>query len=268
MGGAIASLVSLSIDSSHWRWIFILGGLAPLVLVPIMQATLRDSPQFDRSSRADEKLTAAAGVEPSRGSFRAIFGDGRVTATVLLWVSFFLGLLTLYLLLSWLPTLLTSNGLSKAEAAGAQIAFNVGGAIAALSIGQLLEGRWRVPSVLLVFLAMPVLIFALAHSANEALPTIVGVVFFLGCAVLAAQAFLYAEAPTRYPASIRGIGIGAAVAAGRLGSIAGPKLGGLLKAAGHSSSELLFDILPLVLAGSAVAIALLFYRTRSQTRKS
>ncbi len=46
---------------------------------------------------------------------------------MLLWVSSFLGLLILYLLLSWLPTLLADEGFSKAQAAGAQIGFNLGG---------------------------------------------------------------------------------------------------------------------------------------------
>jgi MFS transporter, AAHS family, 3-hydroxyphenylpropionic acid transporter len=88
-------------------------------------------------------------------------------------------------------------------------------------------------------------------------------VFALGCAVLAAQAFLYAAAPACYPTSIRGLGVGAAVAVGRIGSIAGPKLAGLLKAAGHGYSQLLTDLLPIVVLGSITAIALAWYTQRS-----
>lgn len=53
---------------------------------------------------------------------------------------------------------------------------------------------------------------------------------------MAAQALLYVMAPIVYPTTIRGIGVGAAVAVGRTGSIAGPKLGGALKSAGHAPS--------------------------------
>ena len=81
-------------------------------------------------------------------------------------------------------------------------------------------------------------------------------------AVLAAQAFLYAAAPACYPTSIRGVGVGAAVAVGRIGSIVGPKLGGVLKAAGHSYSQLLTDLLPIVVVGSITAIALAWYTRR------
>jgi hypothetical protein len=68
-----------------------------------------------------------------------------------------------------------------------------------------------------------------------------------GTSVMAAQAFLYAMAPIAYPTSIRGVGVGTAVAAGRIGSIVGPKLGGYLKSAGHGPAQLLMDLLPLVL---------------------
>jgi AAHS family 3-hydroxyphenylpropionic acid transporter len=85
------------------------------------------------------------------------------------------------------------------------------------------------------------------------------IVFLLGCAVLAAQAFLYTIAPSCYPTLIRGFGVGAAVAVGRIGSIFGPKLGGMLKAAGHNYSQLLADLIPLIVFGSLTAIALAWY---------
>jgi MFS transporter, AAHS family, 3-hydroxyphenylpropionic acid transporter len=81
-------------------------------------------------------------------------------------------------------------------------------------------------------------------------------VFFLGCAALAAQAFLYGTAPIAYTTSIRGVGVGAAVAVGRLGSIVGPKLGGILKSAGHGPSQLLMDLLPIVIVGRICALLL------------
>jgi MFS transporter, AAHS family, 3-hydroxyphenylpropionic acid transporter len=246
-GGAVASLISMSLQPSHWRWIFIAGGVAPLILAPIMLAKLRESPAFAGNSRHS-------------GVF-AIFASGRAISTLLLWASFFLELLMLYLLLSWLPTLLVGNGMTKPQAAGAQIAFNVGGGLAALLMGKLLEGRLRAAAVLTTFGALPLLILVLSRTPPSFSLTVL-IVFALGCAVLAAQAFLYAVAPACYPTSVRGLGVGAAVAVGRIGSIAGPKLAGLLKAAGHSYSQLLTDLLPIVVLGSMAAIALAWYTQR------
>jgi AAHS family 3-hydroxyphenylpropionic acid transporter len=97
------------------------------------------------------------------------------------------------------------------------------------------------------------LLFALAKAPSQ-FAVVALAVFLLGCAVLAAQAFLYTMAPLVYPTSVRGMGVGAAVAVGRIGSIVGPKLGGALKAAGHGPSQLLMDLLPIVIVGSLCAL--------------
>jgi len=251
-GGAIVSLISLSVNASQWRLIFIVGGVLPLLLAPLMSFGLSESLAFRREAHA-------AG-SPKPGSFAAIFAPGRVLRTALLWMSFFLGLLLLYLLLNWLPTLLVSDGLTRLQAAAAQIGFNIGGALAALLIGYLLGGRLRNAGIVITFIALPVLLVTLA-KAPAAVGLISVIVFFLGCSVIAAQAFLYAMAPVPYPTSIRGVGVGAAVAAGRIGSIVGPKLGGFLKSAGHGPSQLLLDLLPVVILGSICAL-LLAWHTR------
>jgi AAHS family 3-hydroxyphenylpropionic acid transporter len=264
-GGALASLLSLVLTSSQWRWIFVIGGIVPLLLTPFMIVGLRESAAFQRVSSAVGMSELKA--MPKRGSFAAIFADGRALRTVLLWVSFFLGLLLLYLLLNWLPTLLVSGGLTRVQAASAQIGFNVGGAFAALLIGYLMEGRLRNVGVILTFVALPILVVALAR-----VPADVGVitltVFLLGCSIIAAQAFLYAMAPLPYPTTIRGVGVGVAVAMGRIGSIVGPKLGGALKAAGHGPSQLLMDLVPVAVAASCAALLLAWVTRRRQHRKA
>jgi AAHS family 3-hydroxyphenylpropionic acid transporter len=259
-GGAIVSLMSLVLASYQWRWIFIVGGLLPLLLTPVIVFGLRESSAF-------EQATTQAGFDtapmPKRGSFIAIFADGRALRTGLLWLSFFLGLLLLYLLLNWLPILMVSNGLTRPQAAGAQIGFNIGGACAALLIGHLMEGRFRNVGILTTFITLPILVVALAKAPADA-TIITVVVFALGCSVVAAQAFLYAMAPAPYPITIRGVGVGAAVAVGRIGSIVGPKLGGALKAAGHGPSQLLLDLLPIVLAGSCAALLLAWFARKQK----
>jgi AAHS family 3-hydroxyphenylpropionic acid transporter len=267
IGGAVISLLSLLIAATQWRMIFMVGGIVPLILAPLMAFGLPESSAFQRIHSAPESgsLPDAAGM-PKSGSFTAIFSAGRALRTIFLWTSFFLGLLLLYLLLNWLPTLLTSDGLTRTQAAGAQIGFNIGGALAAILIGFLLNGRLKYWAVVITFLALPILLVALAKSPAQ-LAIICATVFLLGCAVLAAQAFLYEMAPAAYPTSIRGVGVGAAVAMGRIGSIAGPKLGGMLKAAGHSPSQLLMDLLPIVVAGSICAL-LLAWEVRRATRIS
>jgi MFS transporter, AAHS family, 3-hydroxyphenylpropionic acid transporter len=243
----------------------VVGGVVPVLLAPILAFALPESSAFPRILDAQKNGSLPDLVDmPKSGSFLAIFSGGRALRTTFLWTSFFLGLLLLYLLLNWLPTLLTSDGLTRTEAAGAQIGFNIGGALAAILIGYLLNGRLKNWAVVITFLALPVLLVTLAKSPAQ-LVIICITVFLLGCAVIAAQAFLYAMAPAAYPTSIRGVGVGAAVAVGRIGSIVGPKLGGTLKAAGHSPSQLLMDLVPVVVAGSICALLLAWEVRRAKS---
>jgi AAHS family 3-hydroxyphenylpropionic acid transporter len=261
-GGALVSLMSMLTESVHWRLIFIAGGIAPLVLVPILLWALHEAAPVHGGNGAPEDRAPRAPM-PKTGSFIAIFGDGRALATLLLWVSCFLGLLTVYLMLSWLPTMLRDAGFSKIQAGCAQIAFNVGGALSALLLGELLESKLRNPSIAVTLIAAPFLVFLLSRSSHEFALAVVAA-FGLGGALLAAQGYFYASAASTYPTSIRGIGSGATVAAGRLGSIVGPMLGGMLTAAGHRSTQLLSEIVPLVVLGSVTAFAFAWQTSRTR----
>jgi MFS transporter, AAHS family, 3-hydroxyphenylpropionic acid transporter len=257
LGGALVSLMIMLSASVHWRAIFIVGGIGPLILAAVMPRALRESP---RPSPAVGDTPEGLGDGPGAaalkaGDFRAIFAHGRAVATLVLWVSCFVSLLTIYLLLSWLPTLLVADGFTRTQAAGAQIGFNIGGTLAALLLGELLEWRSRNLSVVVTLVASPLLLFLISEAPSN-FAVVVMITFALGGAILAAQGYFYAVAANLYPTPIRGVGAGATVAAGRVGSIVGPALGGLLQSAGQGSTRILSDILPLVILGSITGMAL------------
>jgi AAHS family 3-hydroxyphenylpropionic acid transporter len=257
LGGAFASVISLLTSAAQWRLIFIAGGIVPLLVAPAIKLWLPESLAFSR-------LKALASQSPiARGGLFAFIEEGRLGRTLLLWVSFFLALLTLYLLLNWLPTLLAGSGLSKSAVAIGMIGFNLGGGVAALYVGLHLETQLRHWGVLLVFVGLPLLLLWLA-SAPQGVSLILAVVFGLGAAVVAAQAILYAFAPLCYPTRARGTGVGFAVAMGRIGSIVGPLLGGQLVKAGGSNSQVLSGLLPIVIVGSVCAIVLAWRRPPPQ----
>lgn len=256
-GGAIASFYTMFLAPAHWRWIFISGGLAPLLLAPLLLWLMHESPAL--------RARTAARPGARAGSIQAIFAQGRAVPTLLLWGSAFLGVLLLHLLLNWLPTLLLGSGLTKTQAAGVQIAFNVGGSMAVLLMGQILESRLRNPAVIVTFIAVPVFLMLLARTPAQYTAITAGA-FALGCALMAALGYLHASAPECYPTPIRGLGTGLAIAVARLGSIVGPKLGGFLKAEGHGSAQLLADLLPLVILGSIAGLAFAWSTSGSRAR--
>jgi len=74
-GGAVASLISMSIAAPHWRLIFIAGGVAPLIVAPIMMAKLRESPAFERLRAEKAVVGRSKGGSAPGGSVVAIHGN-------------------------------------------------------------------------------------------------------------------------------------------------------------------------------------------------
>jgi AAHS family 3-hydroxyphenylpropionic acid transporter len=249
-GGALISLVSMAMPVSQWRLIFVIGGLLPLLAAPFMLKYLRSS----AGAAAPAEATRPPAVSMS-STLRAALSLPLVARTLLFWAAFFFGLFTLYLLLNWLPTLMLDAGLQRSTVTVIQVGFNAGGVVAALVIGRLLESQWRRTAIAVTFLSLPVLIRALAAMPSQQSMLIL-VVVALGSAVLASQAYLYATAPLLYPRIVRGLGVGVAVAVGRIGSFVGPKYGGIWKGLGLDSSGVLLKLLPIAIAGSVLAIVL------------
>lgn len=250
-GGALAAIVTLiDRDPANWSGIFLIGGLAPLVILPVVWAWLPDS-----------RTLGARGTGAVQGVGRALFGEGRGVTTALLWTGFFLGLLVLYLLLNWLPSLMISRGLTRADASWVQLAFNVGGALGSVGTGLLMDRWGRLPATVFVFgISIAALVLIAVVPAELVLMLIAG--FCVGGTISGSQTVLYTLASSCYPTAVRGTGVGAAVSAGRLGSAAGPLLAGLLIGAGQSNVQVLVSLIP-ILGVSGIAAAMLGRRIRS-----
>jgi AAHS family 3-hydroxyphenylpropionic acid transporter len=251
VGAALASLVSLCVNAAHWRWIFIAGGIMPLILAPLIAAFMSESALFRAVRIAPRAPNPQRDPVPMRVLYRiaAIF-SGR---TMLLWVGFCLGLLTLYLLLNWLPTLLIARGLSHSQAAAAQIGFNIGGAIAILLISRLLDTPSRRAIVIVTFASIPCILALLALLSPEA-ALLIAITVLLGGAVLGSQSIVYALAPLIYPTPIRGVGLGAAVGIGRIGAITGPVMVGLILGSGRGANQVFLVLVPLVIIAGLCVI--------------
>jgi len=251
LGGTLASVTVALIGSEQWRSIFWIGGATPLVIAAAMGAFMPATPAPVFGDRVAERA-------PRRraGSFTEdLFGGRRLNSTLVLWVGFFLCVLTLYLLLNWLPLLLQARGLSSTGAAYSQAAFNIGGAAGALLTGALLDTRWRWAAIATDVVALPVIVLLLATSpARDEL--MIALALLLGGAVLSLQVILYGVAGVLYPPSSRGTGVGAAIGVGRVGSIVGPALAAVLIGAGRTSSEVLLGVLPVVVTCGIAAAAL------------
>ncbi len=243
-GAAVALLARFAGDAIDWRTIFLIGGIAPLLLTPVVFFLLPETrPQ--PVAGADQRLLPA------------LFGGGRAVGTLLLWLVFMLTLVVLYLMLNWLPTLVIAKGLTPADGAAASLSFNLTGIAGALLLGFAVDRagfRWPLT---LTYAALAAIMFVMASAMGLApLMILSGAAGFL---VLGAQYSLYAVAPALYPPQVRASGAGAAIAVGRLGSIAGPLIAGELRQAGYTAGQVFGAMTPVVLAAGVAAFALSWF---------
>ena len=247
-GGAIAGLVAANLA---WRDIFYIGGATPLVLAPLVALVLPESQAFLEARRS------TAPSSTGRVNFLSIlFGGGRAGATLLLWTASFASLLSLYVLLNWLPTLMGDLGLARPRASVVSLLFNLGAAAGVLILAELLDRSRPRRTIALWYLGLALSLVALAMVKSGFLAAAVA-----GCAVgffvSSVPLPLYGLAPCYYEVSIRGAGVGASVAVGRFGAIFGPLLAAGLLGAGAGASGVLLALLPIEAVAGAATMALI-----------
>ncbi|WP_161827481.1 3-(3-hydroxy-phenyl)propionate transporter MhpT [Steroidobacter agaridevorans] len=245
-GGTSALLTQLLPPDFDWRLLFEIGGVLPLLLAPTIYFLMT------------ETLTKSAAGAPRTNIVSALFADGRTPATLLLWLAFLPTLLILYLILNWLPTLVVANGLDRAVAPQASLAFNFASVAGALFFGHLvdrMDTRWP-----MTFAYLGLIVALVALSASSGLAMTVALSGAAGFFLLGANYALYGVAATYYPLAVRGTGSGASVAVGRIGSIIGPLLAGLLLGGGMSASGVVQYMVPVAAVAGAAVFALSFCR--------
>lgn len=253
LGGAIASGVSMMGLHGDWRMIFLVGGIMPLVLVPFVHFMLPPLSIIKTQ------------VKSAGNALAQVFAPGTLVTTLTLWLSFFLSLVVVYLLLNWMPQLLVSRGLDRSGAASVQILFNIGGVVGSLIGGRMLDSARPGLPVGMCFVAAAAALLMLALlPANLGLMLMGGAL--VGGAILCVQAILYGVAPQCYPYEVRGTGVGTAVAVARLGSISGPLMAGALVTAGFTPSNVMIILVPITLAAGVATVLLVRRHANASAR--
>jgi AAHS family 4-hydroxybenzoate transporter-like MFS transporter len=270
-------LVAWTMQVFGWHSIFYIGGLLPLIVAVGLAYKLPESLHFLILKKAERARIVAilqklwpdrdfgATVQfvvpenPSRhSSFTSLFTERRVLMTLLLWVAFIFGYVGHHFLTGWLPTILSDAGFSIREAVSAASIYQLGGTIGGFLVGRALD-RWGRNIVALSYvIAIP---FLVVLGAASSIVSIYVSVFLAGIFLLGAQIGIATIATSCYPTFMRSTGTGWAMGIGRIGSIAGPIIGGILLSTGISRASLLvWAGTPLL--GSAAAIVLLGMQVR------
>ncbi len=255
VGWVVAGLVSMAVVPRFgWRAVFLIGVL-PLFLLPVIRATLPESVRFLAGKKRypeaiDElqKVERAACFEPctwthdsfaqsgtlANVGFKELFRPGIRTMTLLIWGVYLFNMLALYGLSTWLPSLLANTGLSLVKSYSYGIVQAFGAAVGGVLLGCLMDAFGRKLGLCFCFFVggLSVILFGFVTSAAS--------LYMAGAAtgvfMVGVPAALHVVAGEIYPTRFRSTGAGWAYAVGRLGSIIGPIIGGLVQTAGFSFS--------------------------------
>jgi AAHS family 4-hydroxybenzoate transporter-like MFS transporter len=268
--GAVAT--TLLVPRFGWPMVFVAGGVGTLLLAAGLLGFLPESlpyllmrePQRKQTLRILQTLVGTSEAPPvellpephaSAGRVTAIlFGGDRAVITVTYGLLAFLTLLTLYLLNNWLPTLIHSMGFSIRQAAWSTGGFQLGGILGVVVLGFLADRRNPLRVVVAAYLAAAVCIAAIG-LANHPIGVSLSA-FAAGFMIVGAQGCNNAMLAGLYPTAARATALGWNLTVGRIGSILGPTVTGvLLLMQVTPRSVLLVAAIPAMVAAALVGTA-------------
>ncbi|MCP3718944.1 aromatic acid/H+ symport family MFS transporter [Paraburkholderia sp. CNPSo 3281] len=275
LGSALIGFAAGWLVPNHgWRAVLIFGGAIPLALVPLQAWLLPESARLLAVRGATSKRIAAtlnrvtganfAGDEsfvstepplPTRKPIGVLFSEGYGVMTLALWVTYFMGLLVIYLLTGWLPTLIKDAGLSITVAANVTAMFQIGGTIGAVLVGWIMDKVRPARVISAAYVGGGICVLALA-GVGALSSSLALLVFAAGFCMSGAQTGLNAYAPGRYPTVARATGVSWMLGMGRFGSIFGSAIGGALLGLGWEFAAILAMLaVPAVLAAIAILVS-------------
>ncbi|UEL28098.1 MFS transporter [Pseudarthrobacter sp. L1SW] len=276
-GALLGGLVAAAwLPVMGWRGIFLVGGVLPLALLLVCAKLLPESPVFLATRRnpvaqaqARRIMEAMFGqpVDPEaelitedkksdRTSVAALFSARYRVVTIAVFATYLLNWIAWYLLLLWMPTALKALGLAGSQAAMGTVTVNGAFILFAIPLSIILP-RVNARKLLLAMFGAGILIalgLGLAGSNFALVFVLIGLAGFgIGGQQLALN-YLIANA---YPTQLRATATGWGIGIGRLGSIVGSALGGLILGGLGVSGYFMALAVPLILA----AVATLLVRT-------
>jgi len=245
IGGMTSALLGAwLVPEFGWKIMFYIA-IIPLVTLPLIWKFLPESLMYLTNKKEIEQTRSIVQkISPSQqlngdtefvlnevtkgdeAPVKALFQQGRMFSTFMFWIAFFMCLLMVYALGSWLPKLMIQAGYSLGASMIFLFALNIGGMIGAIGGGALAD-RFHIKKVVTIMFicGAAALILLGFNSPQIVLYTLIAVA---GAATIGSQILLYTFVAQYYPSTVRSTGMGWASGIGRIGAIVGPVLTGAL----------------------------------------
>jgi len=247
VGSIMPAVMSGTLEATlGWRPLFVVGGLAPLLIAAVGVFALPESLQFLVARGASEKrqwrmagrldpslkgeasgsLVVSQAVGVKRFQLGRLFGADFVGFTAMIWIVYMTFLSANYFMHGWMPILFRDEGLSIQQTAFSASMFDVGGIVGALVASRLVD-RFGVATILGLFLvAIPVV--STIGLIGPSVPLLSAAIFVAGFCLVGITLSMAAVTGVIYPTEIRANGLGWANGIGRFASVLSPLVGGWL----------------------------------------
>ena len=259
IGAVLAGYICLwLLNIGTWRHVFAFGAGLSFFFVPIV-FFLPESKEFltmRTQSQASEALR-----KRNKAGLRQIFSKQYIYRTSLISLSFFLQLMVLYFMLSWMPKLIEDMGFTAAEGNRAGRLINLVGMIGIVVIGfiALRINITKVTAFFFIGLAIMMLLLANISPSMAMITVFVGITgFFTHGAMIG----LYSTVPGLFPVELRAAGSGWAIGVSRIGAVCGPLLAGYFLTWGLSEQQLFLLFTPAAIV-AAMSVSLLYLHMKN-----
>ena len=257
VGAIIGSAMAPRLIPTYgWESIFIIGGAAPLLFLLALWWVLPESPQLLAARgehEAARRLLQRIGGEPAlppgtrftlperqpRAGIAALFAPQLRRNTAAIWTVYFFNWVTWFSLILWLPTALHTAGMSAGDAARGTMVLNGAALVFILPLAWYLP-RLPVKQVVAGLLLMGIVTSVAMAQAGDHWTRMMILVALSGLFIGGPQIALNYLAVAIYPTQVRATGVGAAIGIGRVGTILGAAIGGLILERGVTAFYLSF----------------------------
>jgi len=244
IGGMTSALLGAwLVKDMGWQIMFLIAGI-PLLLLPLIWKFLPESLAFLVKSNHSEQAKSIVGrIAPqiqvnaktqlvlnestaTDAPVLALFQQGRTFSTFMFWIAFFMCLLMVYALGSWLPKLMLQAGYSLGASMLFLFALNIGGMVGAIGGGALADRFHLKPVITIMFIVGSAALTLLGINSPQFI--LYRLIAIAGAGTIGSQILLYTFVAQFYPTALRSTGMGWASGIGRIGAIIGPVLTGAL----------------------------------------
>ncbi|MFU0886533.1 MFS transporter [Kluyvera sichuanensis] len=278
IGGFAASWL---IPEFGWHSLMALGGVLPLLFAPVLIWKLPESARFLVIKQApaarihailqrffpgqiSENVSFILPQQPIKSSaMRIVLSREYLFGSLMLWLVYFMGLFLVYILGSWLPTLVKEIGLTVSQAAIMTAIYQAGGTVGSLFAGWLMDRIDPHRALGFIFAVGGLFTMAIGYAGVN-FPLLCLLAFVSGACLNGANTGMNALSARFYPTQARATGSSWMHGVGRIGAILSAFAGAEMLALGLDFKSV-FLILGIPAALTVIGLAAKGYWAASPT---